>query len=106
MTDTQAVVREHPDGTLEIYNPHRRADGRVVARTNLDGLDVPIPAGVPIRFNRKPPAERHDRSLRIRITGDTHDWIVAAAEQSGRSVSATVAALLDDHYRRTRTRKR
>ena len=102
----QAVVRECDNGTLEIYNPAVRADGRIVARTNLDGLDVAVPAGTPIRFLRKPPTERHDRSLRIRITGDTHDRILSAADQSGRSVSAEVAALLDDHYRRTRTRKR
>ena len=94
----QAVVRNHPDGTLEIYNPHRRADGRIVARTNLDGLDVAVPAGVRVRFLRKPPAERHDRSLRIRVPGRLDDRIRAAAEQSGRSMSATIAAALDDQF--------
>ena len=95
------MVRETDDGTLEIYNPQQTPDGRVVARTDMVGLDVPIPAGTRLRFLRKPLSERHDRSLRVRITGSLHDRIVAEAERTGQSVAAVVEGVLADYYQPT-----
>ena len=88
---TEPIVQLADDGVWEVYNP-QQVKGRIRARTNTDGLKVP-PGRV--RYLRKPPPERHQASLRIRVTRRLDDAIRAEAARTGKSISTIAATALE-----------